>query len=132
VSVWFGSDPATIGQGRGSISIKVKYFNDEPGVPPMFTSDQVNILILNRQASAILTRIPFLKTVKWGSPGAKPATASAPGPMIILSGAAVQVAEEKRIAEEKARAEVTNREQARLKAEKEALVRRESEAKALA
>ena len=53
VSAWFGSDPVTVGRGRGTITIKVRYFNDEPGVPPMFTSDQVRILILNQQGTAI-------------------------------------------------------------------------------
>ena len=47
VSAWFGSDPVTVGRGRGTITVKVKYFNDEAGVPPMFTSDQVRVLILN-------------------------------------------------------------------------------------
>src|SRR5687767_1871764 len=58
VSAWFGSDPVTVGRGRGTISVKVRYFNDEPGVPPMFTSDQVQIMILNQSATVRLFVVP--------------------------------------------------------------------------
>src|SRR5436190_11075661 len=67
-STWFGSDPLTVGKGRGTVTMKVRYFNDEPGVPPSFVSDQVRILILNSSGSAILTSVPFLITIKWGNP----------------------------------------------------------------
>src|SRR5262245_53206574 len=33
VSRWFGADPVTVPIGKSPISIKVKYFNDEEGVP---------------------------------------------------------------------------------------------------
>src|SRR5215510_14261119 len=39
VSAWFGADPVTVGRGRGTITQRVRFFNDEPGVPAMFTSD---------------------------------------------------------------------------------------------
>src|SRR5690349_8202138 len=48
VAAWFGADPVTVGRGRGTITMKIRYFNDEPGVPASFTSDQVRILILNQ------------------------------------------------------------------------------------
>ncbi|MBM3838045.1 MAG: hypothetical protein FJ398_08780 [Verrucomicrobia bacterium] len=72
VTAWFGADPAAIGIGKALISIKVKYFNDEPGVPPQFTTDSLRILVLNRSGTAILSSIPFLKTIKWGNADAKP------------------------------------------------------------
>jgi hypothetical protein len=135
VSAWFGSDPVTVGQGRGTITIKIRYFNDEPGVPPMFTSDQVRILILNQQGTAILTAIPFLKTIKWGSPNALPVTPSqpplasnpAPDPAVLA-----REAEARRAAEANARAEIERRELARQAAEAEALARRQAEEKARA
>src|SRR5205823_2300279 len=39
VSKWFGADPITVAIGKGPISIKVRYFNDEEGVPPELTTD---------------------------------------------------------------------------------------------
>ena len=32
VSGWFGADAVTIGRGQGTITVGVKYFNDEPKV----------------------------------------------------------------------------------------------------
>src|SRR5688572_27225279 len=133
VGAWFGSDPVTVGSGRGTISVKVRYFNDEPGVPAMFTSDQVQIFILNRQGTARLFVVPFLKTIKWGSASARPAPV--PAALVISAvdtGQARRLAEEKRIAEEKARAEALAREEARKKAEAEAKekIRLAAEAKA--
>ena len=97
VSLWFGADPVTVGQGRGIISLKVKYFNDEPGVPPQLTTDRIRILIVNQSGTALLSSIPFLKTVKWGSPDAKPVPAlAATTPAPVDSSAANRLAEEKR------------------------------------
>ena len=76
VSGWFGADFASISRGRGIVSIKVRYFNDEPGVPPQFASDRLRILILNHNGTRVLSSIPFLKTIKWGSADAKPAVES--------------------------------------------------------
>src|SRR5258708_2529413 len=56
VSAWFGADPVTVGQGRGPVSVKSKYFNDEPGVPPQLTTDRVIILMLNQNGTVILGR----------------------------------------------------------------------------
>ena len=134
VSGWFGSDPVTIGRGSGTISIKVKYFNDEPGVPPMFTSDQVQVFILNQTGTARLFAVPFLKTIKWGHPSTKPAATSATAPALSRMSAdeARKLAEEKRVAEERARGEAELREKARLQAEAEAKARQEAEKRALA
>lgn len=136
VSGWFGADPVTVGRGRGTISIKVRYFNDEPGVPPMFTSDQVRILVLNQMGTAQLSVVPFLKTIKWGSATARPAVTppavTAPIVSIVDQERVKKLAEEKRRAEEQARAEVEAREKARLVAEAEAKTRQEAEQKAKA
>jgi hypothetical protein len=130
---WFGADPVTVGQGRGTITIKVRYFNDEPGVPPAFTSDQVHMLLLNRTMSARLSVTPFLKTIKWGNPNTKPNPAQAMPPVAVMNTQQLkQLAEEKRIAEEKARAEALARDAARQKAEAEAKARKEAEGVALA
>ena len=72
VSGWFGADPVTVVVGKGQISIKVKYFNDEAGVPPQFTSDRIRMLFVNNSRSAIITQSIVLKTINWGSAGAKP------------------------------------------------------------
>src|SRR6185436_16165816 len=78
VTSWFGSDPVTIGRGKGLISLKAKYFNDEVGVPPEVATDRVFILMVNQTGTILLSRILFLKTIKWGSPDAKPPTVAAP------------------------------------------------------
>ncbi|MEW6159225.1 MAG: hypothetical protein AB1813_17505, partial [Verrucomicrobiota bacterium] len=113
VSAWFGSDPVTVGRGRGIVTVKVRYFNDEFGVPPEFTSDRLEILLLNQAGNAIVSRVPFLKTIKWGSPNAKPAPPPSDA-MLLVHGdnAASELAKQKE-------AEAKAREEARLKAEAE-------------
>lgn len=63
---WFGADMVTVPRGKGPVSIKVKFFNDEPGVPATFETDRVRVLILNRTGSSIIGGKNLLKTVKWG------------------------------------------------------------------
>jgi hypothetical protein len=135
VSAWFGSDPVTVGRGRGTITLRVRYFSDEPGVPATFTSDQLRILILNKNGTAILSAVPFLKNMNWGSPNAPKRNApreSAPTLAVIDAVTAQKLANEKRAAEEKAREEAALREKARLQAEAEVKTRKQAEAKALA
>ncbi len=74
VSGWFGADPVTIGPGRGMISIKVKYFNDEASAPGQLTTDRVRVLILNQSETVVISSIPFLKTIKWGRADAETET----------------------------------------------------------
>ncbi len=135
VSAWFGADPVTVGRGRGTITLRVRYFNDEPGVPAVFTSDQLRILILNQSGTAILTAVPFLKNINWGNPNG-PKARPGPKPEAPLAAtdpaAAHKLAQEKRAAEEKARQEAATREKARLLAEAEVKSRKESEEKARA
>ncbi|MBI4658427.1 MAG: hypothetical protein HY735_06210 [Verrucomicrobia bacterium] len=143
VAAWFGADPVTVGAGKGLISIKTKYFNDEPGVPPEFVSDSLRILILNSSGTAILSSIPFLKTIKWGSPGAKPGaiTLAQSSPSAEETANALKTrqqaeaqAKARREAEEKAKAEARAIETSRAKAEAEtkALEKADQEAQRLA
>ncbi|MEW6306211.1 MAG: hypothetical protein AB1705_22320, partial [Verrucomicrobiota bacterium] len=76
VASWFGADPVTVGKGRGIVSVPVRYFNDEPGVPPEFTSDRIRILIMNNNRRNMITSVPVLKEITWGTPDAKPAAAT--------------------------------------------------------
>jgi hypothetical protein len=78
VSSWFGAEPLVIGVGRGPLSVKVKYFSDEKGVPPEFTTDRVRLLLLNTSGTSILTSTVFLRTIHWGKPGASPTPAKTP------------------------------------------------------
>jgi serine/threonine protein kinase len=68
VSGWFGSEPVVMLPGRGTVTVDVKYFNSEPGVPPACTTDQIRILVLNQSGTAILVAVPFLKRIEWGDP----------------------------------------------------------------
>lgn len=122
VAAWFGADPVTIGAGRGIISIKVKYFNDEAGVPPQFTSDSLRILTLNKSGTAILSSIPFLKTIKWGSPNAKP-------PTITLAQSTPSSGDAK--TESKARVDAEEKERARADAEAKSRQKSEDASKRL-
>ncbi|GEM_PF-2149813 len=107
---WFGADMVTVPTGSGPVSIKVKFFNDEPGVPQTFETDRVRVLILNHSGSSIIGGKNLLKTVQWGREDAVARK--------ILSGPGeareqlIQLADE---AEERAR------NQARLAAEAEAV-----------
>ena len=65
-SSWFGSDPVRINRGSGTVGLKVRYFNDEPGVPAAIASDQIRILVLNETGGAILGLTEFAKTILWG------------------------------------------------------------------
>lgn len=142
---WFGADPQHISQGRGLISVTVKYFNDEPGVPPQFTSDRVRLLLLDYTGRMMLSSALFLKTINWGSPNAKPVPlptghiGGLPSNQLAENSAAQaaqakareaqrlkaeaeakRLADEQRLAQEKAAVEARKREEARLKAEAEA------------
>jgi len=65
-SSWFGCDPITVPKGEGTVSIKVRYFNDEPNVPDELTTDKVRVLILNNTKTAIISGAPFIKKINWG------------------------------------------------------------------
>ena len=126
VSAWFGCDPVSVGQGRGLVSLKVRYFNDEIGVPPELTTDRIRILILNQAGNAMLSSIPFLKTVKWGNPNVKATLASQ---IPILQADPAEQARAALQAKAAVEAELKAREVARLAAESEAKARAEAEAR---
>jgi hypothetical protein len=136
VSAWFGSDPVAIGRGKGLISMTIKYFNDEPGVPPEFTSDRLRILILNQSGTAILSSIPFLKNIKWGSANAPkpPALAEIPAPVSTAPASTGPIANNAElVARQQAAAnEARLRAQAQQQAEAEAKARQIAEEKARA
>jgi len=49
----------TIGAGHGTTSLKVKFFNDDPGVPSELTTDHVRILMLSDGGNTILSQAFF-------------------------------------------------------------------------
>jgi hypothetical protein len=116
VSSWFGADPVTIPAGHGTISIKVKFFNDEPGAPKELTTDRVRIMMLTDSGSSVIVQNIFSRTIKWGTPTGQPVETAE-------EARAREAAEAKHIEEEKARvdAEVKNLAAARAKAEQEKL-----------
>jgi membrane protein involved in colicin uptake len=126
VSSWFGADPVTISPGHGTISLKVKFFNDEPGVPKELTTDRVRILMLSDNGNSVISQNNFSRTIKWGNANA-PETA----PAMDAKAQAQVAADEKRVEEEKAQIEreTKARQEARLKAEQDRLA---AEAKAKA
>jgi hypothetical protein len=135
VSGWFGCDPSVITRGSGVVSVRVKYFNDEFGVPPQFTSDRGRVLFINNSGVNILSSTPFIKTIKWGSANARPADKPAPTPVMLSQGDSAQarkIAQERQLAQQQAEAEIRAREEARKKAEAEASMRRQAEERALA
>ncbi len=81
VSSWFGAEPLVVGTGRAPLSVKVKYFADEPGVPPEFTTDRVRVLLLNNSGNTIVASALFLRTIHWGRPSSKQTTAKNPLPI---------------------------------------------------
>ena len=75
---WFGTDPVAVVRGRGPISFKIKYFNDEAGVPPELTTDRIRMYFLNSGGTTKIGTDLILTTIKWGNPRAK--TTAPPGP----------------------------------------------------
>lgn len=138
VSGWFGADRVSVPRGKGLISIKVKFFNDEPGVPAAVTTDSIRILILNSTGTGIIGGSTELKTISWGKAGAQPAKTAAPPAadrrLAQLAGEAEERAREKaRLAaeaEQSARREMAEREAARARAAAEARAATEAKEKA--
>jgi len=154
VSRWFGANPVSISAGRGTISLRVKFFNDEPGVPAQLTTDHVNILMLTDAGNANISEARFAYTIKWGSPNAHIAQAPPVQPPVETPNPpqaqaneifrpeaeakrlADQQAEAKRIADEKLRQETEAKlladQQAEAKRIADEKLRMEAEAKLLA
>ena len=72
VSHWFGAETKVVGQGKFTISLKVKFFNDEPGVPPELTTDRIRLMMLSDSGNSVVSENPVIKTIKWGNPNIKP------------------------------------------------------------
>ncbi len=138
VGAWFGADPQTVGRGRGIVSVKVRFFNDEPGVPSQLTTDSVKILLMNSTRRSVITSIPFFSNIEWGSanaqklavsvePAAKPKTKA----QIESEKEAAKVESSRMKAESEARArqELEKRAQAEAKAREAAQLKAEAEAK---
>lgn len=131
ISGWFGAEQVAVPRGRGPVSFKVKFFNDEPGVPPTVTTDRIQIWILNQSGTVRIGGSTELKTIKWGREGITPTTTTSsahvdrPGRDVaqLAAEAEARAREEARRAaeaEEQARHEAEARETARRKADAEA------------
>lgn len=123
VSAWFGSDPVTIGAGRGPIAMRVRFFNDEPGVPTGLTTDRVRIMVLDQSGRAVIGGNVFLKTIRWGTD----AQVQLPEPKI-ARGSSERKSREK--TEDRSQAEAEQ--QAKAKAAQEADDRKQAEQQAKA
>jgi membrane protein involved in colicin uptake len=133
VSSWFGANPVTISAGHGTISLKVKFFNDDPGVPPELTTDHVRVMMLSDGGNSVISQGIFSRTIKWGSPNAAITVTPPPEPQP-TDEARLKAEQEQRIGQEraKAEAEAKAREEARLKAQAEEKARQEAVTRQLA
>ena len=133
VAAWFGANPTLITPGKGLISVKCRYFNDEPGVPPQITTDRVMFWILNETRGLVLSQDPFANKINWGNPSAKPVPLPA-APTLGPGAEAAAPATLKRLAEEQAKteAEVRARTAAEAKAKAEAAAREKARLEAAA
>ena len=120
VSGWFGADMVAVPRGKGPVSFRVKFFNDEPGAPATLTTDRIQILILNQAGTVKIGGSSELKTIHWGKEGSRPANPPAPDSA---------VGTESRLAQLAGDAEDRARKSAQLAAEAEALARREASAR---
>jgi hypothetical protein len=116
ISGWFGADPVTISVGHGTVSLKIKFFNDDPGVPPELTTDHVRVMMLTDGGNIFISEGIFYKTIKWGSANAPSISVPELKPE---DQARLKAEQEQRIAPEQAKAEADAR-TARLKAEADA------------
>ena len=140
VAAWFGANPQTVGRGRGIVSVRVRFFNDEPGVPAQLKTDGVKVLLMNSSRRVVITSIPFFSDIDWGSanvqklkveePAAKPKTKM----QLEAEAEAAKIESSRMKAESEARArqELERRAQAEAKARQEAQLKAEAEAKRLA
>jgi hypothetical protein len=136
IGAWFGADHVTLGRGRGIISFRIKYFNDEAGVPPQFTSDRINFLIV-APGGRVVTRDFVLKTIHWGTLNAKPAPVKPASPTPIRTASVKPGQQQASAAAQKTQDDtgIQQREEERLKAadaQRLAEEKRQTEAKAQA
>ncbi len=139
-SAWFGANPQTVGRGKNIVSVKVRFFNDEPGVPAQITTDSIKVLLLNSSRRTVITSTPFLTSIEWGNANVQKMTVTEPTPATkskeqIAAEAEAQKREAARLqaeSEARARQELEKRAQAEAKAKQEAQMKAEAEAKRLA
>jgi hypothetical protein len=152
ISGWFGANPVTVSSGHGTISFRIKFFNDEPGVPKELSTDHVRVLMFAGGGNSVISQGIFSMAIKWGSPNAAPQPGTQPAEQAHLESEAQararqeallkseadekarQQAETQRLADEKAKAEADAkaREEARLQAEAAEKARQQAEAQRLA
>ncbi len=109
VSHWFGAETKVVGQGKGTISLKVKFFNDEPGVPPELTTDRIRLIMLSDSGNSVVSESPVLKTIKWGNPNIKPVPLERSAPVAADEAKAAQLAAQNKQAAQRAQAEAEKR-----------------------
>ncbi len=66
---WFGVDPVDVPRGKGFVSMKIRYFNDEENVPMKVSTDRIRILFVHSNGHLVVSTIPLLKSIHWGSSG---------------------------------------------------------------
>ncbi len=140
VAMWFGADPQTVARGRGIVSVKVRYFNDEPGVPAQLKTDSVKVLLMNSTRRSVVTAVPFFKDIEWGSANAQKLKVSEPAGETKTKAQIAAEEEAKKIeasrmkaeSEARARQELERRAQEEAKKRQEAQMKAEAEAKRLA
>lgn len=139
-SAWFGANPQTVGRGRNIVSVRVRFFNDEPGVPAQIKTDAIRVMMLNSSRRSVITSAPFLTSIDWGNANVqKMAVAEAPSTAKSKEQIAAEEEAKKREtarlqaeSEARARQELEKRAQAEAKAKQEAKMKAEAEAKRLA
>jgi hypothetical protein len=85
ISRWFGADSVTVPTGHGIISVKAKFFNDEPGAPRELTTDRVRIIMLTENGGSVIAQNNFSSIIKWGGSNSPPASVAQPAPAAVSS-----------------------------------------------
>lgn len=64
---WFGVDPVEVPRGKGIVSMKIRFFNDEADVPARVVTDRIRVLFVHSNGHLVISTIPVLKTIRWGA-----------------------------------------------------------------
>ena len=75
IATWFGADMVTVPRGKGPVSVKIRFFNDEPGVPLSLETDRVRVLMLNGTQASIIGGKNLIRKIHWGDPAVAPVEA---------------------------------------------------------
>jgi hypothetical protein len=128
ISASFGANPVTVSSGRGTVSLRVKFFSDEPGAPLELSSDHVRVLMFADGGNSVISQGIFSMTIKWGRPNSAPPQTE----KTRLEAEASEKARQNAEAQTKAEVEAKAVEDARIKADADEKARQEAEAKRLA